>query len=189
MKTIVLIHGWASSSKGEWIPWLAGECEKLGYKVIAPDMPDPDVPDIGKWVGHLRSILKSVDENTYFVGHSVGCQTIMRYLAGQDQKAGGAILVAGWFTLINLEDEEAEEIARPWLETPIDFEKLRGVMPKSTAILSDNDPFVPLEENKKMFEEKLDSKVVIVHEAGHISAEDGFTEMPEVLNQLKNIML
>jgi hypothetical protein len=203
MKNIVIIHGWGSSSKGDWVPWLAGECRKLGYNVIAPDMPDTDAPDIDKWVDYLKNILKSVDENTYFVGHSIGCQTIMRFLEGQDKKGlltdttnvghpnlkvGGVVFVAGWFTLINLENEEAEQIAKPWLETPIDFEKVKNVLPKSVIILSDNDPFVPLAENKKIFEEKLDSRVVVVHNAGHITSDDGFTEIPEVLNQLKKII-
>ena len=240
MKTIIIIHGWGGSSNGDWIPWLATECKKLGYNVIVPDMPDTDAPDIDKWVGYLKNILQPeadpplaeksvdpvvdfgiastksrgaqkrnakihyrVDENTYFVGHSIGCQTILRFLAEQDQKvggpsprrselqprAGGAVFVAGWFTLMNLNSAEAENgIAKPWLETPIDFEKVKNILPKSVVIFSDNDPFVPLAENKKIFEEKLDSRVVVVHNAGHITSDDGFTEIPEVLNQLKIII-
>ena len=189
IKTIVIIHGWGGSSKGDWIPWFSSECQKLGYNVVIPDMPNTDTPDIGKWVSYLQTILKTVDENTFFVGHSIGCQTIMRFLAGQDQKAGGAVFVAGWFTLQNLSsDEEENGIAKPWLKTPIDFEKVKSVLLKSVAILSNNDPFVRLAENKKIFEEKLNSKVVVVPNAGHITADAGFTKMPEILNQLKEII-
>ena len=32
------------------------------------------------------------DENTYFVGHSIGCQAIMRYLESVDVKKIGGVL-------------------------------------------------------------------------------------------------
>jgi len=187
-KTIVIVHGWDSSSKGDWFPWLQKECEKLGFETIVPDMPETETPEISKWVSRLKETVKSVDENTYFVGHSIACQTIMRFLAGQEKKVGGAVFVAPWFNVINLESKEVEEVARPWIETPIDFNKLKKVLTKLTTIFSNNDPFVPFEESKKIFEEKLNPKIVVVHNAGHVIAADGFTEFPEALTELKSII-
>ena len=187
-KTIVIVHGWDSSSKGDWFPWLQKECEKLGFETIVPDMPETETPEISKWVSRLKETVKSVDENTYFVGHSIACQTIMRFLAGQEKKVGGAVFVAPWFNVIKLESKEVEEVARPWIETPIDFNKLKKVLTKLTTIFSNNDPFVPFEESKKIFEEKLNPKIVVVHNAGHVIAADGFTEFPEALTELKSII-
>ena len=67
--------------------------------------------------------------------------------------------MAGWFTLTGLEGPEAEKIAKPWLTTPIDFKKFAEVIPKITVILSSNDPYVPLEENRKIFEENLHPRI------------------------------
>ncbi|MBU1255325.1 alpha/beta hydrolase, partial [Patescibacteria group bacterium] len=118
-------------------------------------------------------------------GHSIGCQAILRYLESLDnKKIGGIIFVAGFFKLTNLETEEEKEIAKPWLETPIDFDKVKKVTNKITAIFSDNDSFVPLEVNKKIFEEKLEAKIIIEQNKGHFNEDSGIFEIPVVLKIL-----
>ncbi|MDO8572766.1 MAG: alpha/beta fold hydrolase [bacterium] len=186
MKRIFIIHGWAGNSKSDWLPWLKSELEKLGYKVFVPDMPDTENPVIGKWVNHLRDLVETPDKDTYFVGHSIGCQTILRYLETVSTPVGKAVFIAGWFDLKNLEDDEAEKIAEPWITTPIDIAKVRKVLPSSTVIISDNDPFGTFEENKKKFVE-LGSKIIILHNAGHIDKESSYTKLPEALEEFKKL--
>jgi hypothetical protein len=153
-------------------------------------MPDPDVPIIEKWVDYLSEVIGAAgpDKDTYFVGHSIGCQTILRYLDARHfeplETVGGAIFIAGWFNLENLEDDETKAIARPWMENPINSVKIKTVLPKSTLIISDNDPYDAFEENKQKFSE-LGSKIVELHNAGHIGAEDGFTKLPQALSELE----
>ena len=186
MKKVIIVHQWMSGAEGDWRPWLRVELEKLGSEVLVPEMPDMDVPEIGKWVSKLTEVAGTPDRNTYFIGHSIGCQAILRYLETVNVKVGGAIFVAGWFTLENLEDEETERIASPWIHTPIDIEKIRKVLPKSTLIISDNDPFGAFEINKQKFSE-LGSKVVVMHNAGHISETDGYVELPEIMKELNSL--
>ena len=187
MKTVYIAHGWGNSSKSNWIPWVAQNLKDEGCEVIALDFPDPDEPRIGSWVEHLRSKVSALNKDVYFIGHSVGCQTIMRFLELIDVKVGGAIFVAGWFTLNNLETKEEEEIAEPWIKTPIDFAKVRSVLPKSILMLSDNDPWVPFEETKKAFETNLGSEVVVLPRAGHITADDGFGPFPQLIEAFRNV--
>lgn len=187
MKRVIIVHQWMAGAQGDWRPWLKSELEKLGYKVMAPDMPDIDTPVIEKWVEKLKEVISTPDNNTYLIGHSIGCQTILRYLEGVNTPVGGALFVAGWFNLENLEDEETEEIARPWLETPIDIEKVKSVLPKSTLVISDNDPFGAFEENKNRFFQ-LDSKIVVLHDAGHISENDGFVEAPILVKEFQDLV-
>lgn len=60
-------------------------------------MPDTANPKIKKWVSELEKQVSELDENTYFVGHSIGCQTIMRYLENKEtRKIGGILFVAPW---------------------------------------------------------------------------------------------
>lgn len=191
MKKIIIVHGWSGASGKDWLPWLKSELEKKGHEVLVPDMPDPDEPVIEKWVAHLSETIGSTgsDGNTYFVGHSMGCQTILRYLERlpAETKTGGAVFVAGWFNLENLEDDEVRALAKPWLETPINLAKVKIMLPKSTLIISDNDPYDAFEKNKEKFSE-LGSKIVELHNTGHITAEDGFTELPQALSELKLII-
>ena len=180
-KRIIIVHGLEGSPTSDWLGWATQAFQTKGYEVITPEMPDTDNPVIKKWVEHLRFVAGVVNENTYFIGHSVGCQAIMRFLETVDARVGGAIFVAGWFNLQNLESGE-EKVLKPWLEAPIDYEKVKANLNKSVVVLGDNDSWVPYEETKKNFETRLGSEVVTIPGAGHITADDGFGPFPQLLN-------
>ncbi|MBI4983193.1 alpha/beta hydrolase, partial [Candidatus Woesearchaeota archaeon] len=149
-------------------------------------MPNPYAPEIRGWVDALDKIVDKADENTYFVGHSIGCQAILRYLEKLPPsiRVGGVILVAGWFTLIGLKTKEERKIAKPWVQTPINFDRVKRHTHKFVVILSDNDPFVPMRKHKKLVESKLGAKVVVLHNKGHFSSSDKITKLPEVLKSI-----
>lgn len=136
--------------------------------MIAPQMPHTETPKIEEWVGKLSKLVGRPDENTFFIGHSIGCQTILRYLESlpPKTKAGGAMFVAGWLTLKGLDTEDDREIAGPWLKEDIDFSRVKECCNRFIAIFSDNDPFVSL-DNKKFFEEKLNAQTIVEHRMGH----------------------
>ncbi|KKQ37224.1 MAG: hypothetical protein US53_C0024G0012, partial [Candidatus Woesebacteria bacterium GW2011_GWA1_37_7] len=43
-------------------------------------------PKIKEWVPFLQENMSNPDEETHFVGHSIGCQTILRYLETLSEK-------------------------------------------------------------------------------------------------------
>jgi len=184
MKKAFVVHGWGGGPETDWLPWLKSELEKRGYEIYVPEMPDTEVPVIEKWVSHLGSVVGTSDADTYFVGHSIGCQTILRYLETIDTKIGGAIFVSGWFDLENMESKEEETTAKPWIETPINLDKVKRVLPHSTLIISDNDPYGAFELNKRKFEE-LGSKIIIMNKAGHMTGDDGYIQLPEIVRELE----
>ncbi len=188
-KRAFIIHGWDGYPEEGWFPWLKQELEKIGFQVQVPAMPESAEPKIEVWVSHLTKAVGNVDENTFFVGHSIGCQTILRYLESlpADKKVGGAVFVAGWFTLMNLKTDEEKEVAKPWLETPINFEKVKQHTKKFFAIFSDNDDVVPL-ENKEKFEQKLEAKTIMENNKGHFSGGDGITELVSALDAIIKIL-
>ena len=165
MKKIILVHGWGGSPKDNWFPWLKKELKKKGFQVKALIMPNTDEPKIAKWVPFLKKHVLKLDKNTYFVGHSIGCQTIMRYLEKSKGKINGMVFVAPWFTLKNLEPEE-KPLAKPWLDTPINYKSVLKHTNKVFAIFSDNDPVVPV-DNIKLFRNKLGAKIIIEKKKGH----------------------
>jgi len=138
-------------------------------------------------VPKIAEVIGEVDDNTYFVGHSMGCQAIARFIETlpENIKIGGAVFVASFFKrLTGLEDDlEVKETCKLWLEAPINFNKLKFHMPKSVAIFSDNDLYVPL-DNQEDFKEKLGSEIVIEHNMGHFSGSQGVKELPIVLKKL-----
>jgi predicted alpha/beta hydrolase family esterase len=178
MKRVFIVHGWSFNPKSYWIPWLKKELESKGFSVTVPEMPNTDEPEIDAWVNQLSKIVGKPDKDTYFIGHSIGCQTIMRYLEKTNSPVGGAVFVGGWFTLNGLEDEEVEEIAKPWLETPIDYEKVRKNC-KITAIFSDNDPFVEI-NNAELFKKNVDANTILVKKQGHFETQK---QIPIILEE------
>lgn len=187
MKKVYIVHGWDGHPEEGWFPWLKKELEARGFEVVVPQLPDPEEPRIAAWVPKLMEVVGIPNEETYFVGHSMGCQTIVRYLEGlpDDVKIGGAVFVAGFLrTLKDLEDDNVvQSVANEWLTAPINLEKVKRHLPKSVAIFSDDDPYVPL-DNRIEFEEKLESKIIIEHKKGHFSGSAGTKELSIALDAI-----
>lgn len=187
-KRVFIIHGWGGNPGEAWLPWLAKNLREQGFLVEVPEMPDTDNPKIEAWTDYIRKKVRRCDENTFFVGGSIGCQAIMRYLEklAENEKCGGAVFVAGWFTLSNIDGEEDRLVSSPWLNTPIDFEKIKKHTKKFTCIFSNNDPYVP-KENWEMFSKNLEAKIVMENNKGHFADDDGIKELPAALDAVLKI--
>lgn len=188
-KRVFVIHGWEGLPQDCWLPWLKNELIKRDFNVEVPAMPHSEKPTIDDWINHLSKIVRKPNEKTYFVGHSIGCQTILRYLEKlpEKMKVGGAVFVAGWFRLLHLSSKEEKEIAKPWLETAIDFKKIKEHTNKFIAIFSDDDPDVDLGD-KKLFEKYLNAKIIVEHNKGHFSDDAGIKELPSALESVLEIV-
>ena len=179
MKKVYIIHGWGGSSSSEpWFQWMKRELKNKGFDVVAFDMPNTDNPKIEEWVGYLEENIKDADEKTYFIGHSIGCQTILRFLEKlhKHKKIGGCVFVAPFFDLINQEPEELK-IAHLWTNTKIDFSRILDHCNNFLAIFSDNVPYVHLDEIEK-FRKNLGAKIIIKHDEEHFNETE---KIPEIL--------
>ena len=187
-KIVYLVHGWGGSDSSEaWFGWLKKELLKKGFEIISFNMPNTDEPKIEEWVGYLKKNVKSINEKTYFIGHSIGCQAVLRYLETLKAsiKINGVILVAPWIELdsntIKEEGQEVIEIAKPWIETPINFKKIKTHTSNFLSIFSDNDPYVSLKEVKK-FKENLNSETIVKKSEEHFNSTE---KIPEILKFIK----
>ena len=150
-------------------------------------MPNTEEPEIEAWVSELFKICPNPDKNTYFIGHSIGCQTILRYLERLPKwsSVGDVILVAPWTKLkpIIKKEERAEKIAEPWIKTPIKWDYVKSKANKFTAIFSTNDYYVYSDE-KKLFKQSLNADTMLIKNKGHFTDEDKVTKLPELLKLL-----
>lgn len=184
---VFLVHRWDGSPEADWYPWLKGQLEAQGIEVHVLVMPNPEEPRIETWIPTLASAVGIPDARTFFVGHSIGCQTIIRYLqtlpAGSE--IGGAVFVAGWYDVRNLETEEEKRIVGPWVNEPRDDAKIKLLLNgKSVALFSDNDPFIdPV--NADHWKNRVGARVQMVSGMGHFTSDDGVTELPAALEALK----
>lgn len=189
MMQVFIVHRWGGTPKSDWYSWLKSELENNGYKVKILEMPETNKPKISSWMNKLKEEIKP-NEKTILVGHSIGCQTILRYLEQleKDAKIKGTILVAPWLSLKAeaLEDEESKLIAKPWLETRIDFEKVKTHTENFVTIFSSNDPFVSVSQCD-VFQKKLDTKNKILKNKGHFTQEENVTKLFEAFEEILNI--
>ena len=185
-KRVFIIHGWGGNPNKDWLPWAKLHIESMGYEAVVPLMPDTDNPQITAWLARIKELIGQPKESDVLIGHSIGCQTIWRFLEllPVGQKVGKVILIAPWLKLSNLENDEAWQIADPWLKTPINFAKVKSKADSFTTIFSSDDQWVPLQDNKKMLEKALNPQVIIIENKGHFSEEEGVKEIPEILDLL-----
>lgn len=187
---IVIVPRWAGGPSDDWYPWARAELARThpSLRVDALELPTKSAPVIDQSVAALEAELGNdltALSRTLLVGHSVGCQALMRYLAEQPQPpdrdaAPTLVCIAGWWTL----DEPWPSI-RPWIDTPIPLPKLRANTASITVLLSDDDPFTSdWRANKSTWEQRLDADVRVNPGGHHFNAE----QEPAVLDLLRTLI-
>lgn len=179
-KRAIIIHGWDGQPDTGWLGTLHQILEQRGFAVTAPAMPHSDRPTIKDWVGALKQAVGQPDSQLVLIGHSMGCQTILRYLAQASAPIAGSILVAGFVTLQGLVTAEEKAIAAPWLEMPIDSTAVRTQCRQFRVYLSDDDTWVPLDSNREWFKKQLSAEVIVCTKAEHFMAGAGEQLVPDI---------
>ena len=194
-KHIYVVPRWGGSPADDWYPWLKRELEALtedgcDYQVHLLDMPAWDVPVIEKAINYLGEVLpvEKLNQDVYFVGHSVGCLAILHFLAQVSAKhaekapqVGGVVCVAGWFSV----DSPWQDILN-WMHAPIDYEAARQLIPADNLVvlLSDDDPYTSeYQENERLWVERLRSRVNILEGRQHFSSQLD----PDVLYSIREL--
>lgn len=189
-KRIFIVHGWGGRANEGWLGWLHGQLSK-DHQVFSLQMPGTEVPRVSSWVQAISAAVGKTDKNTFFVGHSLGCQAIARYLEGLSEAeiSGGAVFVAGFFQkLTNMgQDQISTGVISEWLDSPINFNAINRHLLRSTAIFSDDDPYVPF-DNIGDFKNSLKAKIIIEHHQGHFSGSSGLPKYDSILRAVLEII-
>ena len=77
---LYIIPGYRASPTDHWFPWLKQQAEARGSAATVLKMPTPSNPELGEWLKTLQERISDPDKNTFFVAHSLGCITLLRYL-------------------------------------------------------------------------------------------------------------
>ena len=140
-ENFVLLHGFTGTSEDCFFAWLRKELEKRGHKVIAPQMPNTNNPDILEQVDY---VIKNINfnENTILLGHSLGVVISLKVLEKLNTGIKGFISVAG-FNKPGFKDK-----IRPFeqkFDGKFDFEKIKRNSGKVLILRDENDSIVPAE--------------------------------------------
>ncbi|MFZ5950642.1 MAG: RBBP9/YdeN family alpha/beta hydrolase [Candidatus Rifleibacteriota bacterium] len=182
MARVYIVHGFGASPSDHWFQWLKGALEREGAQVCVLAMPDSSEPELPKWVSHLGRQVGG-QENCLFIGHSLGCITLLHFLSNSFRgEIAGLILVSPFDQkLENRPIMDSFTRARP------DYSELKRRCNQSFVFASDNDSIIPVDLSKKV-SEKLAAEFILVRSAGHFLASDGFCEFFELLDPCMKVL-
>lgn len=179
---VYVIHGYQATPDSHWFPWLKQELEAQGHEVVVLALPGPDSPKLPGWLDHIRANIKRHDAQSFYIGHSLGCITLLRHLVTQQEAVGGMILVSGFAEALSflpaLDSFSAE---------PLDIEHLKRLVPQRLVMAAQDDYIVPYPYSLRLAE-KLGAEWELFEDGGHFMAQDGFTEFPALFDAIKQML-
>ena len=185
--TIYLIHGWGAKGEEGFRLWLKQELEKLGFEVVAFDLPNRDVPNPSEWLDFMhKNISLKNPEQVILLGHSLGGLAVLRFLEKlpANIKINKAILVAPVIKdVTSVTEEDWRDVFVPWSTGEFDYKKINNSAEKIIAFFSDNDRFIPL-ESANIVKDNLDAVVFIEHNKDHYSTPHKSVEVQSILNAI-----
>ncbi len=151
MTQILVVPRWAGQASDDWYPWLQQQHSDTEIVALVERTAPPIEPNVQALLAALRN-----PKDTILVGHSVGCQVVMRALARLDARVKGALLVAGWWS-----------VAQPWptilpWQEPFDYQRTKNAAHRLRVVLSDNDPYTPdFVATRRLFQQRLNAEVTV----------------------------
>jgi uncharacterized protein len=181
MPNIIIIHGTGGSPEGNWFPWLKSELEKLNYKVFAPEFPTSKNQSLENWFDVFKDCEQYLNKDTIIIGHSLGVAFILSILEKTNHQIKSAFFVSGFLGLLN--NPEFDELNKTFTAKSFDWDKIKKNCKEFHIINSNNDPYVPTEKGEELAE-KLNVKLTIIKNAGHINSESGYNKFEFLLEKI-----
>ncbi|GAA2245004.1 alpha/beta hydrolase [Rarobacter faecitabidus] len=140
---------------------------------MLPNSSDPH-PEL--WDDAIRTAVGTPDKDSIIIAHSLGCLAVLRYLRSLTDpwRLGTLVLVSGF-----MEPLPALPELDAYIGKGCDVTCLEGRVGRTTAILSDNEPYVPPTHTERLAD-LVGASLQVIHGAGHFLADDGVTALPEV---------
>ncbi len=182
MPNVIIIHGTGGSPKGNWFPWLKSELEKLNYKVFVPKFPTPKNQSLKNWLDVFKNYEQYLDKNAIVIGHSLGVAFLLTILEKVNHPIKFAFFVSGFLGLLN--NPEFDELNKTFTAKSFDWGEIKSNCQKFYIINSDSDPYVPIEKGEDLAK-KLNVKLTIIKNAGHINSESGYNKFELLLEKIK----
>lgn len=181
-KQVYVVHGYRAAPDHHWFPWLKRRVEATGASVHILPLPDSQQPRLEDWLACLARHAPAPGADSFFVGHSLGCITVLRYLETLRAPVGGMVLVAGFAERIDglpeLDSFSGETLAAGAL-----IERV----PRRVVVASQDDPVVPFACSERLAT-RLAARLLVEPHGGHFLGADGFTELEPVRRALQAML-
>lgn len=183
-KQVYIIHGYGASPSSHWFPWLKEKLLADDHQVSVLHMPNSSNPKKEEWLKTLTNKIKDLDNNTYFVAHSLGSITLLNYLEQLDPLPdfGGFILVSGFSQHLS-----SLPSLNPFTVKKVDNQKIISATNSRVVIAAKDDYIVPFQLSENL-SKQLDTSFYPVKKGGHFLEDDGFSTFKLVYDILNNMM-
>ena len=183
---IFIFHGTEGHPEENWFPWLKGELEAQDYNVIVPQFPSPPVvaAKIDEWFDVLKDYEQYINEDTVFVGHSLGGVFTLRVLEKLDHPVKAAVYVGapiGVRPILNYDRDSS------FSGFEFDWDAIKNHAKNFVVYQSDDDPYVGLDNGKELATH-LGVELSFIPNAGHFNKRAGYTEFKDLKNKLLEIL-
>lgn len=158
---VIIFHGTLGSPESNWFPWLKKELENLGIEVYVPKFPTPAGQSLENWLKAFEPYQDKVNDETIFVGHSMGPGFFLRLLEKRTSPIKAGILAA-----------------------PFDWKKIKKNCQKFVVMAGDDDPYVPIKFPQRIAD-SLGVELKIIKGGKHLG--ETLKEFPEVLEEIKKL--
>lgn len=184
MRTVFIFHGTGGSPEGNWFPWLKKELEQKGLRVIIPRFPTPEGQSLEAWLKILSQYKEFINEETIFVGHSLGGMFLLKVLEQLDHSVYAAFFVAAPVGIKPIKYYDSDYI---FTQFKFDWGKIVGKAKHVAVWHSDNDPYISLGNGEELAR-RLHIKLNFIPNAGHLNAESGYTTLEPLLQEITKIL-
>ena len=178
---IYLIHGYTASSESNWFPNFKKELENYDIDISILNMPNSQNPKLNEWIVYMDNSIKEYDENTIFIGHSLGCVTILNFLSNNSsKKIKGLFLISGF-----IEDTPIPELLE-FVKPELNYDEIIKLT-RNRLVISAKDDDIINYEYSQVLAERLESKFILLDKGKHFIDRDNFTEFPLLIGEVKKI--
>lgn len=179
---IYLIHGYTASPTSNWFQDFKANLDSDTVKVDILEMPNSNNPQLAQWIAYMKDCINRIDENTIFVGHSLGCVSILHYLNQVSVKKIKALFMVSGF----IERTPIPEL-KEFIQPQLNYSKFKEIAENIVSISAKDDDIVPYNYSEYMAK-KLDSEFILLNQGKHFIDRDNITVFPLLINEIKKIL-
>ncbi|MBU1500387.1 alpha/beta hydrolase [Patescibacteria group bacterium] len=165
---------------GNWFPWLKQQLIDQGIEVFVPKFPTPEGQSLENWIKTFEPYQKYVNQDSVFVGHSMGPGFFLRLLEKRTSSIKAAILVAPFDGFIG--EEPYDALNKTFIDHPFDWKKIKKNCRKFVVFAGDDDPYVPIKFPQRIAD-SLGVELLIIKDGKHLG--ETLKEFPAVLEEIK----
>lgn len=183
-KSTFVFHGSFGSPYENWFPWLHRVQTSQGGACFVPCFPTPAGQTFETWSRIVDAYLEAglLNRESTLVTHSSSSVFAAKYLTSRKVSIGRLITVSG-FNQFFSGNEDFDRINSEFFVTEPELRTTSKYCEKIVCFLSSSDPYLPIDVLKS-FASAISGEIIDVPNAGHFNSAAGFTEFPQVLEQV-----